>query len=494
MTQGIRSVRTRFLAIHLPILLVALLGVFCLAEWLNYRAEIDRLERDLDTMAASQSIIVAAAVAGKDVSQVRAAVASAIASPDVRGIAVYDDEGKLIDAYGSGYDGSGNLIATTAINYADETGIRKVGSLSIAMNTEPTFDRFKQRLFNGVIFALIAIVAAVIAAQVAFGRTVAMPLARLLDVIENTRGGKQRQTVEWTSDDELGQVIRAYNDLQVRESANETALTEIQATLESRVRERTRDLDRARRQAIEANNAKSAFLASMSHELRTPLNGVLGFCQILKMSRKDQWTAQELDYLTMIEKSGDILLRLIDQVLDLNKIESGSIALELEDVALSMAIEEAVGVVTAEAEAADILIDIDIESFIGLSVKADPFRLQQILLNLLSNAIKYNRRGGRIDLAGVRDGDEIRITVADTGIGIPEEDRDRAFEAFNRLNQQGGTVSGAGLGLTISRRLVELMGGRLEFDSEIDQGTVFHLTLQAGAEQQPTRDFIRLRA
>ncbi|MEQ8666800.1 MAG: ATP-binding protein [Rhodospirillales bacterium] len=494
MNPSFTSVRTRFLAIHLPILLIAVLGVFCIAEWLNYRSEVDRLERDLDTMAASQSIIVAAAVAEMDTSQVRAAVASAIASPDVRGIAVYDDDGNLIDAYGEGYDDAGGLVASTGINYADESGIRRVGSLSIAMNTEPTFDRLKQRLLNGAIFGLISVVAAMFAAQIAFGRTVATPLARLLGVIEKTRSGKHRESVEWNSDDELGRVIKAYNELQIRESANETALKEIQSTLESRVRERTRDLDRARREAIEANNAKSEFLASMSHELRTPLNGVLGFCQILKMARKDHWTAHELDYLEMIEKSGDILLRLIDQVLDLNKIESGSIALELEDVALATAVEEAVGIITAEAEAASVLIDVDIESFVGLSVKADPFRLQQVLLNLLSNAIKYNRENGRIDLAGHRIDASVEIIVADTGIGIADEDYERAFEPFNRLNQTGGTISGAGLGLTISRRLTEMMGGKLAFESQVGIGTTFRVTLAVGAEPQLTRDFIRLRA
>ena len=489
-----QSVRTRFLAIHVPILLVAVVCVFCIAEWLNYGAELKRLERDLDTMTASQSIIVAAAVAERDVSQVRAAVASAIANPDVRGIAVFDEDGALIDAYGEGYDETGNLIASTGINFADESGIRRVGSLSIAMSEEPILDRFKQRLLNGAIFGLIVVVAALVAAQIAFGRAVVTPLARLLEGIENTRSGKQRESVQWTSDDELGRVIKAYNELQIRESANETALAEIQSTLESRVRERTRDLDRARREAISANNAKSEFLASMSHELRTPLNGVLGFCQILKMARKGQWTEHELDYLAMIEKSGEILLRLIDQVLDLNKIESGSMAVELEDVPLSVAIEEAVGVVTAEAEAADVLIDIDFESFINLSVKADPFRLQQILLNLLSNAIKYNRENGRINLMGHGREEAIEVIIADTGVGIAEEDHDLAFEAFNRLNQAGGTISGAGLGLTISRRLAELMGGTIDFESEVGKGTTFFLTLQAGAEQQPTRDFIRLRA
>lgn len=494
MAFGFKSIRSRFLAIHVPILLVSFVGILGVAEWTNYKADMERLESSAHTLAASQSIILAAAVADKDLSRIRAAVASAISNPEVRGIAVYGEDGGEIDAYGAGYDEPGKLTTTATINFADETGVRTVGRLAVAMNAEPIVKRTQQRLLYGIGFGLAAIVAALVAAQIALGRIVATPLSRLLDVIEQTGGGGERATVEWSSRDEMGRVVEAYNKLQRRERANEQALAEINETLEARVRDRTQDLDRARREAVKANKAKSEFLANMSHELRTPLNSVLGFTQILRTSRSGEWNEKDLDHLVMIEKSGEILLRLIDQVLDLNKIEAGALMIEVEDVPLSNAIEQSVGIVTAQAEKAGVLIDVNIESFVDISVKADPLRLRQVLLNLLSNAIKYNRAGGRVGLrAGASEG-KVRIVVSDTGIGIAESDIKRAFEAFNRLDQDIGAISGAGLGLTISQRLVEMMGGSIDVESKVGEGSTFTVTLNSGERLPLTRDFIRLQA
>jgi len=494
MSLRFTSIRSRFLAIHLPIVLVVIAAFIGGAEWFHYKSEIDRLSQEMRTFAASQSIILSEPVADSDTSRIRAAVASTIANPEIRGIAIYDAPGNLIDSYGSGLDEPDVMSYRTAINYADEQGIRKVGSLKIAMNEALVIERIKERLMFGMIFGVIAIVAALAAAQLAFSRTVVTPLLRLLDVIRSTKGGEKREVIEWKSEDELGKVIAAFNEMQVREAEYEKQLAEIREDLEGRVSTRTLALDNARMDAITANKAKSDFLANMSHELRTPLNSVLGFAQILRNIRDDRWSAKEIDYLDMIESSGNILLRLIDQMLDLNQIEAGAIMIDVEDVPLAASVEEAVGVVTAQSQAASVLIDIDIESFVNVSVRADRFRLKQILLNLLSNAIKYNRQRGNISLhAEVLDDGRVRIDVSDTGIGIAKEDQAAAFEAFNRLNQDQGKTHGAGLGLTISRQLVELMGGTITVESDAGQGSTFSVFLKKGSEAQPTRDFIRLQ-
>ena len=149
---------------------------------------------------------------------------------------------------------------------------------------------------------------------------------------------------------------------------------------------------------------------------------------------------------------------------------------------------------TAQAQAASVLIDINIESFVDLSAKADPFRLKQILLNLLSNAIRYNRKHGSIHLsAATLDDGCVRVDVRDGGIGIAKDDHDSAFEAFNRLDQESGPISGAGLGLTISQQLAKLMGGRITVESEVGRGSVFSISLKPGEEAHPTGDFIRLQ-
>lgn len=489
-----KSIRSRFLAINLPIVLMVIITIVAGTEWLHFKSELDRLERDMRTFAASQSIILAAPVSAGDASRVRAAVASTISNPEIRGIGVYDADGVEIDSYGTGLDGSMGLSLRTNINDANEDGITTVGSLVIAMDDAVVFERIQERIFLGFLFGFAAIIATIVAAQVAFGRIVSTPLDKLINVIQSTKSGEKREVIVWDSEDELGRVISAFNEMQVREQHYQEELARATDTLEARVIARTRDLDRARKEAIIANNAKSAFMANMSHELRTPLNSVLGFSQILRSTRDDRWTAKEVDYLDMIESSGNILLRLIDQILDLNKIEAGAISIDVEDISLLESIQEAIGVVSTQAQAASVLVDIDIESFIDVSVKADRFRLKQILLNLLSNAIKYNRPQGSVHLsaATLEDG-RVRIDIRDTGIGLTEDNMAKAFEAFNRLDQEFGGIPGAGLGLTISRQLAELMAGTITVESVLDEGSTFSIYLLGGSAADPTRNYIRLQ-
>ncbi len=489
----LRSIRSRFLAINLPIVLLAVVAAVAAAEWLNYKNEIARLKDKLTTMSASQSIILATAVAEGDDARIGAIIASSISNPEVRGICVHDADGNEVDAYGDGCDESGELTRITGINFADESGITRVGRLAIAMSKEPIVAAFHSRLPYEIGLAMIALIAVVLAAQIAFGRTVATPMERLLDAIEKNKGGEDRSPVEWASDDEIGRVIAAFNELQKRQTEYERALAEAQASLEDRVVQRTAQLEVARREAEMASQAKSQFLACMSHELRTPLNGILGFSEMLNVGKADL-TDKQRDYVEIIAKSGNVLLRLIDQLLDLNKIETGVMVLDVEDVSVMKLVEECFGLLITHAESEKVSINADFETLAPVWVRADQLRLQQVLLNVLGNAIKYNRSGGRIEVTAATVGDKVTISISDTGVGIAERHHGNVFEAFNRLGHEMGTVEGTGLGLTISRQLMEMMGGEIYFESAEDDGTTFYLVLEAGVEVQPTRDFIRISA
>jgi PAS domain S-box-containing protein len=244
---------------------------------------------------------------------------------------------------------------------------------------------------------------------------------------------------------------------------------------------------RARAAAELASRAKSEFLSRMSHELRTPLNAILGFSQVLEHDSRNRLAPQQLVQVQHIQRGGWHLLDMINDVLDLTKIEAGKLTVSIQSVRVSQVVADSLPLAAAAAEAAQVRIEHDAAAGADLWVQADGLRLRQVLVNLLSNGAKYNRPGGRVSVSCTHGDGRVALRVADTGIGLTADQIADLFQPFNRVGAEQTEVEGTGLGLMITKNLVEYMHGTIEVESTPGVGTVFTVSLPQGEPAAPKR-------
>jgi signal transduction histidine kinase len=230
------------------------------------------------------------------------------------------------------------------------------------------------------------------------------------------------------------------------------------------------------RQLEAASQHKSEFLANMSHELRTPLNAIIGFSEVLGERLFGELNEKQEEYLKDIHASGQHLLSLINDILDLSKIEAGRMELELAEFHLPQAIENALVLVRERALRRGITLEQSIDQRLG-QIQGDERKIKQVLLNLLSNAIKFTPDGGRIEVRAIPVDRSVEVSVTDTGVGIAPEDQEAIFEEFRQVGTADKKVEGTGLGLALSRKFIELHGGRIWVQSEPGAGSTFTFTL-----------------
>ena len=252
--------------------------------------------------------------------------------------------------------------------------------------------------------------------------------------------------------------------------------------LEHEVQQRTKELTIARDEAQHANASKSEFLSRMSHELRTPMNAILGFSQLLEQNSENHFSNNDLELVGEILTAGYHLLELINEVLDLSQVESGNLQLKVENIELSSIVNQSVALIKALAEKSHIKITYQNVSD-PIYVIADRVRIKQIIINLLANAVKYNNENGHIDIKyNIRD-NKIKLSVEDSGIGIPDHFHDRVFKPFDRLTASTTGIEGTGIGLTLAKKMIELMNGKIGFESTEGKGSTFWVEMDAGKEE-----------
>jgi signal transduction histidine kinase/CheY-like chemotaxis protein len=364
------------------------------------------------------------------------------------------------------------------------------GTVYVQSNLQELNRRLVSYTEIAAIVLMISLLAALLVSSL-FRKGVAEPIIRLAEVAGAVSRDKNYsvRVTPIPGQGELSILIEAFNEMLGQIQNREEALKGAYDDLERRVEERTEELVLAKKEVEEnsesivrakeelerASKFKDQFLSTMSHELRTPLNAVMGFSEMLIAERYGPLNERQQRYVNHIHSGGEHLLRLINDILDISKIEAGRLQLAIETVQVATSFSEVADSLQPLAAKKSQLLTQHAPR--ALNVLADPVRFKQILMNLVGNAIKFTPDRGSIELTAKLAGEVVRIEVRDTGPGIPTEGQSHIFEAFHRLRQSDKATEGTGLGLAITRRLVELHGGQLGIESELGLGSCFYFTL-----------------
>lgn len=368
--------------------------------------------------------------------------------------------------------------------------IQSLGLMSGALQISRLVHDRRDSLFHVVIILFFLVTAIFV---IYFLVPCILLIRRILRSIEKLRNGTSivgsgdfGHRIEVERDDEIGDLTKAFNSLteetmkrSAEREAAERELLEHRANLERTVEVRTQALVVAMREAEEANRLKSSFLANMSHELRTPLNSIIGFTEVLEDRLYGELNEKQREYLAYISTSGKHLLELINDILDLAKIESGKMDIAVSRFRLRQTLELSLAMLRERAMRHSITLTMNLSPEADVEIVSDERKIKQVLFNLLSNAVKFTPDGGEVRLEAWRSkvGEGfVELSVTDTGIGIKEEDMGRLFVQFAQLDAPlEKRFEGTGLGLALSKRLIESLGGRIQARSELGKGSVFSI-------------------
>jgi two-component system sensor histidine kinase BarA len=349
--------------------------------------------------------------------------------------------------------------------------------LAVAIVVKLPMDRTNREIHTNrailISTALVTAILAMVASYVIVRYVIVKPVKHLRDVSDAIAAGRLNIRSQIHTGDEFEELSHAFNRMLHNLVAMQQELRDVNADLDKKVDE----LAQANLALFEMNRLKSDFLATMSHELRTPLNSIIGFSEVL--AENAELPERQRRYAQNIQNSGKMLLGMINDILDLAKIESGKMEVQVEDFSIRDVCEGLVNLMRPMADRKNIDIECRLDEAIPL-LRQDPGKIRQIIYNLLSNAVKFTPEGGRVTLRAQVEGRQVVISVADTGIGIAEEDRERIFEKFRQVSATGrdGSVltrehQGTGLGLSIVRELARLLGGEIALESRPGQGSTF---------------------
>ena len=480
--RGFKSLTGKLLAIYLTLVAVSVFFLFSILEFRTFLADRDKLLEDLQSVLTIQSSPVEAALWEVKAEEVRKIVNDIGALAQVEGVLVTTADGQLVASAGLGdaQPAKPEYQATRQLVFKSEFFEEPVGTLQITVHDRRIRDALIQRLkVDGAVLAFMIIVLGVgtiATTNLLIGR----PLSRMLRSIDKFKRENVREQVEWQSADELGQVVDAYNEMQIAQAEAEGSLRKARDELELRVEERTRELAEAKDEAEAATRVKAAFLATMSHEIRTPMNGIIGMVDMMMQTKLGD---DQHQMIRTVRDSGYALLTIINDILDFSKIEAGKLGLETIPLSIRDTLEGVAETLAPNANKKEIKINVHVDPNIPDALLGDQVRLRQILFNIAGNAVKFTDEGRvlmRAFLVPTQDEKKatIRFEIIDSGIGISKEAQSELFKEFSQAESSTTRrFGGTGLGLSICQRLIEMMNGKIEVESELGEGSKIIVTL-----------------
>lgn len=366
---------------------------------------------------------------------------------------------------------------------------KRIGFVAIRSDLQAINTRVRSYTLITAAVLLISLVVALLISEIS-QRVISRPVIRLAETVRTISHEKRYsiRAAATASRDEVSTLIEAFNEMLEEIQQRDTALLQARDKLEKRVEERTvelaaanKELELRNREVERATQLKSSFLANMSHELRTPLNAIVGFSDLLGEQTAGQLNPKQARFVHHIKQGSTHLLQLINDILDLSKIEAGQLEFRYENFGVKDAIPEVLSTIRPLAMAKNITVQEDLRT--DLAIRADRVRFKQVLYNLLSNAVKFTPKNGKLDIESYNNGDMIYVSVSDTGIGIRPEDHAMIFEEFRQVEGSTSTHQGTGLGLAITKRLVERQGGTISLKSELGKGSKFTVSFPVGKDK-----------